>query len=115
MILANAYILEVAYIFKYASQKTNNDKPDSWTIRQTGVYQRFDTATKHSTWIFLNPTRDCLFQQRLMDMLMSPSQCSQLTSHPLLIHNLLFATFFPKWREYLGSHEATVLTVVCHE
>ncbi|KJK61660.1 CorA-like Mg2+ transporter protein [Aspergillus parasiticus SU-1] len=107
----NEQSIEVAYIFKYAFQKTSNDKPDSWTIRQTGVYQKFDTATKHSTWIFLNPTKDCLFQQRLMDMLMSPSQCSQLTSHPMLIHNLLFATFFPKWREYLGSHEATVLTV----
>ncbi|KAE8382719.1 hypothetical protein BDV26DRAFT_288279 [Aspergillus bertholletiae] len=107
----NEQSIEVSYIFKYAFQKTNVDKPDSWTVRQTGVYQKYDTVTKHSTWIFLNPTKDCLFQQRLMDMLMSPPQCSQLTAHPLLIHNLLFATFFPNWREYLGVHEAKVLTV----
>ncbi|KAE8413047.1 hypothetical protein BDV36DRAFT_300314 [Aspergillus pseudocaelatus] len=107
----NEQSIEVAYIFKYAFQKSNNDKPDSWTVRQTGVYQKYDIAMNHSTWIFLNPTKDCLFQQRLMEILMSPLQCSQLMSHPLLIHNLLFATFFPTWREYIGSHEATVLTV----
>ncbi|KNG82886.1 hypothetical protein ANOM_007533 [Aspergillus nomiae NRRL 13137] len=109
--IRNEQSIEIAYIFKYPFKKANNDRPDSWTVRQTGVYQKFDTATKHSTWIFLNPTKDCLFQQRLMEILMCPLQCAQLTQHPLLIHNLLFATFFPNWREYLGSQEDRALTI----
>ncbi|KAB8227117.1 uncharacterized protein BDW43DRAFT_317117 [Aspergillus alliaceus] len=103
--------IEIAYIFKYAFQKFSNDKPESWSIRQTGVYQKYDLTTKHSTWIFMNPTKDCLFQQRLMKALLSPNHCSLLKSHPLLIHNILFATFFPNWRDFLACYEARVLTV----
>jgi hypothetical protein len=114
---ANASALEVAYSFKYAFQKVESDKPESWSMRQTGVYQKYDIKSKHSTWIFMNPTKECLFQKRLMQLLLSPSHCAKLKDHPLLIHSILFATFFPNWRDYLAVYETRVLTVVsenCH-
>ncbi|KAF7593744.1 hypothetical protein BBP40_010920 [Aspergillus hancockii] len=103
--------IEIAYTFKYAFKKIDNDKPESWSTRQTGVYQKYDIKKKHSTWIFMNPNKECLFQKRLTQLLLSQIYCSQLKEHPLLIHNILFATFLPNWRDYLAAYEARVLPV----
>lgn len=85
---------------------------DPWAIRQTAVYQKYDTETNRSTWIFFNPTLDCAFQERLTALLRNPSQVQAFKSQPLLIHNILFGTFFPQWRDYLAHHERKILTIV---
>lgn len=105
-------IIEVAYVLKYAFCKPVKDKMDPWAIRQTAVYQKYDTETNRSTWIFFNPTMDCAFQERLMTLLRSPSQVLALKRQPLLIHNILLGTFFPLWRDYLAHYERKILTIV---
>lgn len=85
---------------------------DPWAIRQTAVYQKYDTETNRSTWIFFNPTMNCAFQERLMTLLRSPSQVVAFKRQPLLIHNILLGTFFPLWRDYLAHYERKILTIV---
>ncbi|KAE8146666.1 hypothetical protein BDV25DRAFT_132756 [Aspergillus avenaceus] len=108
----NSVCFEITYIFKYAFFKSyDDDRPDSWTIRLTGVYQKYDIAANHSTFILMNPSKDCMFQKRLAQIVSSPDHCAKLMVHPLLVHNILFSTFFTNWRDYLKTYEETVLAV----
>ncbi|KAF9890502.1 hypothetical protein FE257_005907 [Aspergillus nanangensis] len=109
MFKSTDHTFEVGYIFKYAFPKTGPDGLASWVVRQTGVYQKYDRDTNHSTWIFLHPSTDCPFQRRLREDLGSADQCAKFRQHPFLIHNMLFSTYFPNWRAYLAHHQAQVL------
>jgi hypothetical protein len=102
-------IVEITYVMKYAACKSVED----WVIRQTAVYQKYNIETNQSTWIFLNPTTDCAFQKRLATLLQNPTQVLAFHRQPLLVHNVLFGTFFPLWRDYLAYYERKVLTIVC--
>ncbi|KAL4742701.1 hypothetical protein BDV11DRAFT_202562 [Aspergillus similis] len=108
----SAESLEIIYIIKYAFDKSPVDKGrDPWVLRQTGVYHKYEFATRSSTWLFLNPTTECRFQDRLKRCLLSPAERSSLQRNPLLIHSMLFGTFFPAWREYLKHLEGRMLPV----
>ncbi|KAL5043019.1 hypothetical protein BDW71DRAFT_200079 [Aspergillus fruticulosus] len=108
----SAESIEIIYIIKYAFDKSPVDKGrDPWVLRQTGVYQKYEFATRNSTWLFLNPTTDCMFQDRLKRYLLSPAERSSLSRNPLLIHSMLFGTFFPAWRDYLKHLEGRMLPI----
>ncbi|KAL5339988.1 hypothetical protein BJX70DRAFT_407715 [Aspergillus crustosus] len=107
----NGDSLETVYIVKYAFEKPFQEKGiDPWVLRQTGVYHKYDFATKSSTWVFLHPKPDCLFQKRLFDFIQSPQRAA-LHRNPLLIHSILFGTFFSAWRDYLKDLESRVLPI----
>ncbi|KAL6231196.1 hypothetical protein BDW75DRAFT_49915 [Aspergillus navahoensis] len=108
----SAESIEIIYIIKYAFDKSPVDKGrDPWVLRQTGVYHKYEFATRNSTWLFLNPTTNCKFQDRLKCYLLSPAERSSLSHNPLLIHSMLFATFFPAWRDYLKHLEGRMLPI----
>ncbi|KAL3486778.1 hypothetical protein BJX62DRAFT_228496 [Aspergillus germanicus] len=108
----NANSMEIMYIIKYAFQKEFEEKgKDNWVLRQTGVYQKYDIATKNSTLVFLNPTKECKFQERLTRLLRSPDQRASLLHNPLLVHNILFGTFFHAWRDYLKHLEGRIIPI----
>jgi hypothetical protein len=109
----NKVHIEIAYVMKYAYFKSVEEGFDPWGIRQTAVYQKYDTGTNQSTWIFINPITDCAFQKRLATILQNPVQVLAFKRQPLLIHNVLFGTYFPLWRDYLAYYERKVLTIVC--
>lgn len=99
-------------MIKYPFYKSVEEGFDPWTVRQTAVYQKYDTETNQSTWIFLNATTDCAFQKRLATLLRNPAQMLAFKRQPLLIHNVLLGSFFPLWRDYLAYYERKVLTIV---
>ncbi|OJJ46048.1 hypothetical protein ASPZODRAFT_67019 [Penicilliopsis zonata CBS 506.65] len=105
----NADSIEIAYICKYVFFKPNDEEKDPWSLRQTGVFQRYDLRTKQSTWVFLHPTKKSLFQTRLEQIVTSQQECLKLQAHPLLLHNVLLSTVFPQWRECLAYYEHKVL------
>ena len=98
---------------KYAWWKPVEDGQDPWGVRQTAVYQKYDTETNQSTWIFLNPTPNCAFQNRLATLIRDARQVLAIKRQPLLIHSALVGTFFPLWRDYLANYERKVLNIVC--
>ncbi|KAH8699081.1 hypothetical protein BGW36DRAFT_449225 [Talaromyces proteolyticus] len=102
---------EVAYICKYAFFKPNEEGKDPWSLRQTGVYQKYDLKTKSATWIFLHPTNVSVFQTRLNQILKSTEGSRKIQEHPLLLHNILFSSVFPQWREYLAYYERKILSL----
>ncbi|KAL5001042.1 hypothetical protein BDV10DRAFT_199606 [Aspergillus recurvatus] len=108
----SAESIEIIYIIKYAFDKSPVDKGrDPWVLRQTGVYHKYEFSTRNSTWLFLNPTTDCKFQDRLKRYLLTPAERSSLSCNPLLIHSMLFGTFFPAWRDYLKHLEGRILPI----
>lgn len=106
-----AETIELAYTFKYAAQKNVDDERDPWSLRQTGIYQSYNLRTKQSTFICLHPTKEPPFQSRLRQHLTSPDECSRIRAHPLLLHNILFASYFPIWRDYMAYYENRILTL----
>ncbi|RJE22931.1 hypothetical protein PHISCL_04740 [Aspergillus sclerotialis] len=106
----NAEGMEIAYIFKYAFYKGDIDGKDPWSIRQTGVYQKYNFATKSSTWIFLHPAKQSAFQTRLEEMLTSSEECSRIRDHLFFLHNIFISTSFPHWRDFMAYYEARLLT-----
>ncbi|KAL2809086.1 hypothetical protein BJX63DRAFT_372012 [Aspergillus granulosus] len=108
----NVNSIEIIYIIKYAFEKPLEEKgKDNWVLRQTGVYQKYDIATKNSTLVFLNPTPECQFQKRLMHFLQLPDQRASLKRNPLLVHSMLFGSFFHAWRDYLKHLEGRILPI----
>ncbi|KAL4905088.1 hypothetical protein BDW74DRAFT_167840 [Aspergillus multicolor] len=104
--------IEIIYIIKYAFEKPLDEKgKDPWVLRQTGVYHKYEFATKNSTWLFFNPTTECRFQDRLKRYLLSPAERAALRRNPLLIHSILFGTFFAAWRDYLKHLEGRMLPI----
>ncbi|OJJ31993.1 hypothetical protein ASPWEDRAFT_644130 [Aspergillus wentii DTO 134E9] len=97
--------IEIMYIFKYVAYKHGQTQNKPWSIRQTGVYQRYDLINKRSVWIFIHPGTESPFQSRLNQLLTSLEGCSQIQSHPLLLHNLLFTTYSPRWRDFMSYQE----------
>ncbi|KKK13986.1 hypothetical protein ARAM_000212, partial [Aspergillus rambellii] len=109
---SNHRSIEIAYILKYAGVKPIEEKgKDNWVLRQTGVYQKYDIATKSSIWVLVHPTPGCEFQNRLIQFMRSPDQPARLQSNPLLIHSILLGTFFPLWRDYLAHYEHKMLHI----
>ncbi|OJJ54992.1 hypothetical protein ASPSYDRAFT_93021 [Aspergillus sydowii CBS 593.65] len=108
----NADSIEIIYIMKYAFEKSAQEKEkDPWVLRQTGVYQKYELATKNSTWVLLHPTANCRFQSRLESFLQSPSQRDCLHGNPLLVHNILFGSFISAWRDYIKHLEGRMLPI----
>ncbi|KAL4951767.1 hypothetical protein BDW69DRAFT_196210 [Aspergillus filifer] len=108
----HANSIEIVYIIKYAFEKPLEEKgKDPWVLRQTGVYHKYDFTTKNSTLVFLNPTQECQFQTRLMNLIRLQQQQAQLFENPLLIHSILFGTFCGAWRDYLKHLESRILSI----
>lgn len=108
------HYVEVAYIFKYPEEKDVSDDPkkDPWSIRQTGVYQRYEIKSQQSTWILLHPVKDSIAHTRLTTSLNSMSNCAELHRHPLQLHNFLISTYLRKWRDYMLYYEKQLLPLV---
>ncbi|OCL04849.1 hypothetical protein AOQ84DRAFT_109095 [Glonium stellatum] len=104
-------VFEVAYIFRYPEEKDVSDDPkrDPWSIRQTGVYHRYDLKSQQSTWILLHPSKEPPAHTRLIACLKSVSICAELHRHPLQLHNFLISTYLRNWRDYMLYYEKQLL------
>ncbi|KAL4925371.1 uncharacterized protein BDV17DRAFT_284050 [Aspergillus undulatus] len=100
-----------APVFRLNAGSIEEKGKDPWVLRQTGVYHKYNFATKSSGWVFLNPTPECPFQSRLTRFLQSPEQRASLHRNPLLIHSILFGTFCQTWRDYLKHWEGRILSI----
>ncbi|KAL4876502.1 hypothetical protein BJY04DRAFT_210541 [Aspergillus karnatakaensis] len=108
----NGNSIETIYTMKYAFEKPLEEKgKDPWVLRQTGVYHKYEFATKNSTWVFMHAKHNCEFQKRLLDFIKCTEQRGSLYQNPLLIHSILFGTFFGAWRDYVKELERRVLPI----
>jgi hypothetical protein len=97
---------EVSYTLRYPEYKESEDK---WTIRQSGIYHRFDIATSKSLFVLFNPTPRSRAHNEVEKFLSgSPSWTKR---EPFWLHRILFSIYTPAWRGYIGSLERRFLPI----
>ncbi|EXJ84921.1 hypothetical protein A1O3_05596 [Capronia epimyces CBS 606.96] len=104
--------LEVAYALKFPEPRAlSGDKSQlEWSIRQIGIYQKYDTTIKQSTWILVFPNRESTTRDDLARKL-DPQRGeypNPILDHPLSIHLFLFAERVQNWRFYISHFENEV-------
>ena len=97
---------EISYTLRYPEYKASEDY---WTIRQSGIYHQFNTATSRSLVILFNPAprtkAHCEAERLLRD---SPIIAE---SDPFWIHRVLLSVYSPAWRDYVKSLERRFLPI----
>ena len=94
---------ELCYILRYV-QKTGRDT-HPWSVRQTGVYQKYDFNEKSSNWIFLQPSSQA---KRL-----ATPKPDVPTENPLDTHVLILSSTVDAWRWYLKELDQKIRSLVC--
>lgn len=94
---------ELCYNLRYVQKSGRETHP--WSVRQMGVYQKFDFNESSSTWIFLQPT--CQVKRLAIAM------PNQRTRHPLDTHISILSSTTEAWRWYLKELDQTIRSLVC--
>lgn len=96
--------IEVSYTIRYPEYKP---KVKEWTIRQTGLYHRYDSATSQSTFILINPTPRSKAFLKADDLLRNAG--AVVKTDPFWLHSVLFSTYLPVWRDRILELERQFL------
>ncbi len=104
--------VEMAFVFKYPEHNGRSDGADPWSIRQTCVYQCFDSSTSTSLWMLLNPRQNTAADARIKCLLNAPESSPHLHQQPPLIGLVILSTYFANWRTYMAFYEKEELRMV---
>ncbi|CAN9185315.1 unnamed protein product [Alternaria alternata] len=58
---------ELTYLLKYTETRNSAEEKADWSVRQIGVYHRYDPRAMQNTWIILFPTADSSTQRDLVN------------------------------------------------
>ena len=87
-------IAEFCYAVRYVAPN-GRTTGSPWSLRQTAVYQQYNSLTKDAIWIFLQPS--ALMQRRFIDIQRSKT----LTGHPAMLHVVILYALAGQWKAYL--------------
>lgn len=103
----------MALIIKYPENNGRSDGADPWSNRQTGVYQSFDSKTKTSLWILLNPRPQSAVDTRIKCLLNAEDDgFIPLQTQRPLIGLITLSTYVVNWRTYMAFYEKEELQMV---
>lgn len=104
----------MAFVLKYPENNGRTDGVDPWSNRQTGVYQSFDSRTKTSLWILLNPTSQSVADIRIKDLLSAGDDgFLHIQEKRPLVGLITLSTYILNWRAYMAFYEKEELRMVC--
>jgi hypothetical protein len=107
---------DIFYQFQYV-ERNNRTFGDPWSVRQTGVYHRFETVAQPSSkhdkgketiaernaenlWMLLHPMPKSRAQTRLAAAV-EGLMAEELAEDPLRLHVLILSSYVDNWRWYL--------------
>ena len=103
----------MAFVLKYPENNGRSDGADPWSNRQTGVYQSFDSETKTSLWILLNPRPQSAADNRIQDLLSAGADSFlHLQEQRPLVGLIALSTYVLNWRTYMAFYEKEELRMV---
>jgi hypothetical protein len=76
---------------------------EGWSLRQTGVYHRYESNTKSSTCFLMHPREESTAQNQLNARFDADGATSLLKNDPLDFHVLLLSSYFENWQLYLNE------------
>lgn len=94
--------VEIAYNVKYVARHGREIPLDPFSIRETGVHQKFRAETSESIWITLNPPK--ALRRRLAAALTNP-EISQ-PNVQFRCHALILQCLSEDWRDYVNYLES---------
>ena len=79
-------------------ERNGRNRGSPWSLRQTGVYQRYDATTESSTWILLQPSD--YMRRRLAEALSIESRSAyNVASGPLHLHGFFLSASERNWED----------------
>ncbi|KXJ91908.1 hypothetical protein Micbo1qcDRAFT_161950 [Microdochium bolleyi] len=99
-------VTEYAYTVRYPEYKQSDGK---WAIRQSGVCHAYNAQTSQNVFVLISPVPNSRFQENAENYL--TTQKGQASDAAKRLHELLFSTYYPSWREYIASEELTFLPI----
>ncbi|KAH7386569.1 hypothetical protein BKA64DRAFT_646116 [Cadophora sp. MPI-SDFR-AT-0126] len=98
-----------AYSFRYAvlNYRTDTEDPlpdyDRWSIRQTVVYQQYDSHKDRAMFLLVSPS--VVSRHRIEESILSKSAGPTRQVHPFELHHILISTHHDNWRHYIRDLE----------
>jgi hypothetical protein len=105
-------MVELTYLLKYTETRNSAEEKADWSVRQIGVYHRYDPRAMQNTWIILFPTADSSTQRDLVNEVSSTCNMEQTAYHPLSLHMSLIQARIHNWRLCVSQFEDKVWELV---
>lgn len=105
-----AVVFETAYLLKHVELHGRPGTMTPWSIRQFGIYQKFDTVTKHSSCIFIQTSLD--IQRRLAEVQKDQKTSKDVIDHWTCLHLLCIGTLGKNWAVYIKFLDKKVAEIV---
>lgn len=93
---------------KYPEYKENDRK---WVIRQSGIFQRYDTESGNNLLILFSPNPESKVHRAAVSYLRDNIPRNK----PLWLHNILFEAHAHSWRGYIAMEESELLPMVSRD
>ena len=95
---------EISYSLRYPEYKPSENR---WTIRQSGIYHKYDCTTSQSTYVLFSPTSQSKAHCKADEWLHNAP--SEAQTNPFWLHSVLFSVYSPAWRHYIAAFEQRFL------
>jgi hypothetical protein len=103
-------VFETAYLLKHVELHGRPGAMIPWSIRQFGIYQKFETATKRSSCIFVQTSLD--IQRRLAEVQKDHRTSKDVIDHWTCLHLLCIGTLSKNWAAYIKFLDKKVAEIV---
>jgi len=108
-------IVECAYGFRYVErnhrENAMRDNPDydPWSVRQSAIYQQYDSARDRVTFILISPSAT---MTRNLEEAVCRSRTRKKRLNAFDLHRIIISTLYENWRIYIRSLERTLTAQV---
>jgi hypothetical protein len=102
----------LALVLKYPEHNGRIDGADPWSMRQTGIYQSYDTTNRTSVCVLLNPKENTAAENRMKKVFDAEDGLSDANGQPPLLGLIVLSTYLNNWRTYMAYYEREELRMV---
>jgi hypothetical protein len=96
--------LEFCYCLRYIA-KHGREQQNPWSLRQTAVYQRYDSTSRTSKWMIIQPSERLQVELteylELKDTITGSVTITSCDAHT--VHAMVFSSTERNWREYMNT------------
>jgi len=96
------------YGFRYAVDKGDKEM-DRWSVRQTAIYQKYDSTFDKVIWICVGPSKET--EKYIIEHAISPNRLS--VADLFLIHAFIIETSLASWKPYILYLSERIQDIVC--
>ncbi|KAH8817013.1 hypothetical protein F5884DRAFT_241855 [Xylogone sp. PMI_703] len=103
---------ECAYGFRFVEMNNrvsvgvDNPDYDPWSVRQSAIYQQYDSQHDRIMFILISPSRSV--QEALRLALSNAATFSYKQPNAFDLHRTIISTLYENWRLYIGSLESLI-------